>query len=138
MEGRKPRVAFVCVHNACRSQMAEALGKRLAGDVFDSYSAGTQRQEHINRDAVRLMRQQWGIDMEESQYSKLLHEIPQPDVAILMGCNVACPQTFASYTENWGLEDPTGKGDEAFLVTIEQIEKNILSLRERILERQVL
>ena len=138
MEGRKPRVAFVCVHNASRRQKADALGKTLAGHVFDSYSAGTQRQEHINRDAVRLMRQQWGIDMEGSQYSKLLHEIPQPDVAILMGCNVACPQTFASYTENWGLEDPTGKGDEAFLVTIEQIEKNILSLRGRILSGQIL
>ena len=118
MEGRKPRVAFVCVHNACRSQMAEALGKKLAGDVFESFSAGTQRQEHINRDAVRLMRQRWGIDMEVSQYSKLLHEIPQPDVAILMGCNVACPQTFARHTENWGLEDPSGKDDEAFLATM--------------------
>lgn len=137
MEGRKPRVAFICVHNACRSQMAEALGKKLAGDVFESFSAGTQRQEHINRDAVRLMKQKWGIDMEASQYSKLLQEIPQPDVAILMGCNVACPQTFARYTENWGLEDPTGKGDAAFLETMARIEKNIISLRERIRKEEL-
>lgn len=137
MEGRKPRVAFICVHNACRSQMAEALGKKLAGDVFESFSAGTQRQEHINRDAVRLMKQKWGIDMEVSQYSKLLQEIPQPDVAILMGCNVACPQTFARYTENWGLEDPTGKGDAAFLETMARIEKNIISLRERIRKEEL-
>lgn len=50
------KVAFICVHNSCRSQIAEALGKKLAGDVFESYSAGTQRKDHINPDAVRIMR----------------------------------------------------------------------------------
>lgn len=137
MEQRKPRVAFICVHNSCRSQMAEALGKKLAGDVFESFSAGTQRQDHINSDAVRLMRQQWGIDMEASQYSKLLEEIPEPDVAVLMGCNVACPHMFARHTENWGLDDPSGKGDEVFLATMTQIERNVLDLRERILRKMI-
>ena len=76
----KPNVAFICVHNSCRSQIAEALGKELACDVFASYSAGTERQERINQDAVRLMKQSWGIDMEKTQCSKLLEEIPQPDI----------------------------------------------------------
>lgn len=40
----KPRVAFICVHNSCRSQIAEALGKHLASDVFESYSAGTEKK----------------------------------------------------------------------------------------------
>ena len=102
----KPNVAFICVHNSCRSQIAEALGKELAGDVFASYSAGTERQERINQDAVRLMKQSWGIDMEKTQYSKLLEEIPQPDIVVLMGCNVSCPHLTARHTENWGLEDP--------------------------------
>lgn len=129
----KPNVAFICVHNSCRSQIAEALGKELAHDVFASYSAGTERQERINQDAVRLMKQSWGIDMEKTQCSKLLEEIPQPDIVILMGCNVSCPHLTARHTENWGLEDPSGKGDEEFLFTIHEIEKRVRDLRDRIL-----
>lgn len=129
----KPNVAFICVHNSCRSQIAEALGKELAGDVFASYSAGTERQERINQDAVRLMKQSWGIDMEKTQYSKLLEEIPQPDIVVLMGCNVSCPHLTARHTENWGMEDPSGKGDEEFLFTIHEIEKRVRDLRDRIL-----
>lgn len=129
----KPNVAFICVHNSCRSQIAEALGKELAGDVFASYSAGTERQERINQDAVRLMKQSWGIDMEKTQYSKLLEEIPQPDIVVLMGCNVSCPHLTARHTENWGLEDPSRKGDEEFLFTIHEIEKRVRDLRDRIL-----
>ena len=82
------KVAFICVHNSCRSQMAEALGKHLAADVFESYSAGTETKPQINQDAVRIMKELYGIDMEQTQYSKLLAEIPEPDVAISMGCNV--------------------------------------------------
>lgn len=129
----KPNVAFICVHNSCRSQIAEALGKELACDVFASYSAGTERQERINQDAVRMMKQSWGIDMEKTQCSKLLEEIPQPDIVILMGCNVSCPHLTARHTENWGLEDPSGKGDEEFLFTIHEIEKRVRDLRDRIL-----
>ena len=62
---RKPNVAFICVHNSCRSQMAEALGRKLASDVFDSFSAGTETKPQINQDAVRLMKQVHGIDMEK-------------------------------------------------------------------------
>ena len=68
----KKKVAFICVHNSCRSQIAEALGKHLAGDKFDFYSAGTETKSQINQDAVRLMKQLYGIDMEQSQYSKRL------------------------------------------------------------------
>lgn len=87
----KPKVAFICVHNSCRSQIAEALGKLLAGDVFDSYSAGTETKPQINPDAVGLMRQLYGVDMEETQHPKLISEIPVPDIAVSMGCNVGCP-----------------------------------------------
>jgi len=128
----KPKVAFVCVHNSCRSQIAEALGKSLASDVFDSYSAGTELRPQINQDAVRLMKKLHGIDMEKTQFSKLLADIPEPNVVILMGCNVACPIVHSDFTENWGLEDPTGRGDEFFIETIETIEKKVLELRERL------
>ncbi len=128
---KKPNVAFICVHNSCRSQMAEALGKKLASDVFESYSAGTETKPKINQDAVRLMKQVQGIDMETTQYSKLLCDIPEVDVVITMGCNVQCPFLPCSHREDWGLEDPSGKSDEAFLETIHRIEEKVLALRER-------
>ena len=126
------KVAFVCVHNSCRSQIAEALGKKLAADVFESYSAGTETKSRINQDAVRLMKQVHGIDMEKTQYSKLLSDIPEVDVVVTMGCNVHCPFLPCSHREDWGLEDPTGKPEEAFLETIRIIEEKVLNLKERL------
>ena len=126
------KVAFICVHNSCRSQIAEALGKKLAADVFESYSAGTETKTRINPDAVRLMKQVHGIDMEATQRSKLLSDIPEVDVVITMGCNVQCPFLPCSHREDWGLEDPSGKEDAAFLETIRLIEEKILDLKNRI------
>ena len=128
------KVAFVCVHNSRRSQIAEALGKRLACDMFESYSAGTETKPQINQDAVRLMKQKYQIDMEKTQYSKLLSDIPPVDVVITMGCNVDCPNLPCKYREDWGLEDPTGKSDEEFAYTIEQIHTKIIELSKRIQE----
>ena len=131
---RKKKVAFICVHNSCRSQIAEALGKHLAGDVFDSFSAGTETKPQINQDAVRLMKEIYGIDMEANgQRSKLISEIPEVDMAISMGCNVGCPFIGRAFDDNWGLEDPTGKSDEEFNLVIGQIEKKILELKESII-----
>lgn len=129
---RKPKVAFICVHNSCRSQMAEALGKLLAGDTFESYSAGTELKDHINSDAVRLMKELYDIDMEKDQYSKLINDIPNPDIVITMGCNVKCPVLPCKLREDWGLEDPSGKSDEDFKNVIKIIEQKILELKERI------
>ena len=127
------KVAFICVHNSCRSQIAEALGRHLASDVFESYSAGTETKPKINQDAVRLMKQVHGIDMEaEGQCSKLLGDIPAVDVVITMGCNVQCPFLPCSWREDWGLEDPTGKPDEEFLETIARIEEKVLDLKARL------
>lgn len=129
---QKPKVAFICVHNSCRSQIAEALGKHLAADVFDSYSAGTETKPQINQDAVRIMKARYGIDMEITQYSKLITDIPAPDIAISMGCNVTCPFVGRPFDDDWGLEDPTGKQDEAFERTITEIERRILQLKAAI------
>ena len=128
---KKPKVSFICVHNSCRSQIAEALGKLLASDVFESYSAGTKTRPQINQDAVRLMKELYGIDMEKTQYSKLITDIPEPDIAISMGCNVSCPFIGRAFDGNWELEDPTGKTDDDFRVVIQQIEKNILELKKK-------
>lgn len=128
----KKKVAFICVHNSCRSQIAEALGKHVASDVFESYSAGTETKPKINQDAVRIMKELYDIDMEQTQYSKLIGEIPEPDFAISMGCNVECPFIGRPFDENWGLEDPTGKSDLEFKKIIAEIEKQVLELREQL------
>ena len=129
---QKTKVAFVCVHNSCRSQIAEALGKMLAADSFDSYSAGTETKPQINQDAVRLIKQLYHIDMEQTQYSKLLSAIPPVDIVITMGCNVSCPSLPCRYREDWGLDDPTGKSDDSFLEIIHSIEEKVLELKSRI------
>lgn len=128
----KPKVAFICIHNSCRSQIAEALGKHLASDVFESYSAGTETKPQINQDAVRVMKELYGIDMEETQYSKLVSDIPEADYAFSMGCDVGCPYIGRDFDDNWGLADPTGKSDEDFKETIRLIEANILELKDRL------
>ena len=129
----KKKVAFICVHNSCRSQIAEALGRHLASNVFQSYSAGTETKPQINQDAVRIMKELYNIDMEaEGQYSKLVSDIPDPDITISMGCNVGCPFIGRPFDDNWGLEDPTGKSDEEFKVVIEQIRHDILGLKVRL------
>lgn len=128
----KPKVGFICVHNSCRSQIAEALGRHLGEDLFESYSAGTETKPEINKDAVRLMKQLYDIDMSERQYSKLLTDIPPLDIVVTMGCNVNCPLLPCSHREDWGLEDPSGKDDKEFLEIIKKIEDKILDLKEQI------
>ena len=130
----KPKIAFICVHNSCRSQIAEALGKYYANDVFESFSAGTETKPQINQDAVRLMKEIYHIDMEKTQYSKLIDELPKIDIVITMGCNVECPYIVCSHREDWGLEDPTGQSDRIFVETIRIIEQKILQLKDRLLD----
>ena len=127
------KVAFLCVHNSCRSQIAEALGRHLAADVFESYSAGTELKDRINPDAVRLIKALYHIDMEaEGQHSKLLSALPPVDVVVTMGCNVQCPVLPCKWKEDWGLDDPTGQPDQVFMETIRRIEEKVLALREKL------
>lgn len=133
----KPKVAFVCVHNSCRSQMAQALGTLLASQVFESYSAGTETVPRINQDAVRLMKERYGVNMEQTQYSKLITQLPPVDIVVTMGCNVSCPTLPCSHREDWGLEDPTGKADEEFLAVMDTIAEKVQDLARRIQVQQL-
>lgn len=74
------------------------------------------------------MKQLYGIDMEQTQHSKLLSELPPVDIVITMGCNVVCPYLPCEYKEDWGLDDPTGKDDAEFLRVIKTIEQKIKEL----------
>ena len=122
------KVAFICVHNSCRSQIAEALGRHLAGEAFMSYSAGTETKPQINQDAVRLMKELYGIDMELTQYSKTFKDLPEPDLVLSMGCDVGCPYIGRAFDYNWELPDPTGQDDEYFKEIINEIELKIKGL----------
>lgn len=127
-ENKTPAIAFICVHNSCRSQIAEALGKRFMSYKYDFYSAGTETKSCINQDAVRLMKELYGIDMQKKQYSKTIDKIPSPDIAISMGCDVGCPYIGRDFDDNWGLPDPTGKPDNIFIEVIKQIEEKVKNL----------
>ena len=132
MNKNLPKVAFVCVHNSCRSQMAEAIAKVLAADAFEAYSAGTETKPEINQDAVGVIKELYGVDMNKSQRSKLIAELPPIDILVTMGCNVACPYVPCKHREDWGLEDPTGKDMQVFLTTAATIREKVLDLKKRI------
>lgn len=128
----KPKVAFICVHNSCRSQMAEAISRLLASDAYEAYSAGTEVRDRINEDAAAIVKELYGIDMTVTQRPKLLAELPPVDVVVTMGCEVNCPFLPARHREDWGVADPTGKDHEAFVQTAKTIGEKVLDLKERI------
>ena len=123
-------VIFLCVHNACRSQIAEAFGKKYLSDLCQCYSAGTELKSQIDPNAVRLMKQVYGIDMEKNQRPKQLTEVPQGDIIISMGCNVTCPYLPGALHLNWGLDDPSGQTDERYLEVMGRIQEKVLALRD--------
>ena len=132
MHKNKPKVAFVCVHNSCRSQMAEAIAKILAADVFEAYSAGTEKENEINPVAVEVIKELYAVDMNATQHVKLLEALPRIDILVTMGCNVTCPYLPCQHREDWGLEDPTGKSDEEFKKVIDEIRMQIFILKQRL------
>ena len=120
------KVAFICVHNSCRSQIAEALCRIYRKDLVP-YSAGTEIKGTINQDAVRIMKEKYNIDMSK-HYPKLLEDIPNCDIYISMGCNVGCPMIDRGFDDNFGIDDPTGQTDEYFIKVIELIKNKLLDL----------
>ncbi len=125
------KIAFICVHNSCRSQMAEGWAKKLGGKLFEAYSAGTEEYPQVKPFAVQVM-EEAGVDM-SGHYPKLIKEIPNElDILITMGCNVTCPYIPNKHSEDWGIEDPSGKGIEAFRKTREEIRKKVQELIQRI------
>ncbi|MGQ9515509.1 MAG: arsenate reductase ArsC [Thermoproteota archaeon] len=110
---------FVCVENSCRSQMAEAILNKIAEDrgiAVRAMSAGTRPAAEVNPFAVQVLRE---IDIDAShQKPKLLTQemLEKADKIITMGCLAkdVCPAIFLSKTEDWGIEDPSGKSIEKF------------------------
>uniref|UniRef100_UPI0030840308 arsenate reductase ArsC n=1 Tax=Desulforadius tongensis TaxID=1216062 RepID=UPI0030840308 len=125
------KVAFVCTHNSCRSQMAEGWAKKLDSDVLDVYSAGTEKHPEVKPQAVQVM-EEAGVDMSK-HYPKLLSDIPKEvDILVTMGCNVVCPHVLCKHSEDWGLEDPSGGPIEGFRKTRDIIKKKVEDLILRV------
>lgn len=104
----KKQVLFVCVENAGRSQMAEALARLRAGDAMDPHSAGSKPSGKINPDAIAAMKEM-GYDL-AAHKSKSLDEIPtvEYDAVVTMGCGDACPFVRARRRLDWNIPDPKG------------------------------
>lgn len=132
----KKKVAFICVHNSCRSQMAEGWAKKLGSDVLEVYSAGTESYPEVKPLAVKIM-EEAGVNM-SSHYPKLLCDIPKEvDILITMGCNVVCPFIPNSHSEDWGLDDPSGGPIEDYRNTRDIIKKKVEDLIRRVKNKQI-
>lgn len=132
----KYKVAFVCVHNSCRSQMAEGWTRKLANDIFEAYSAGTEKYPEVKPLAVQVMEED-GVDMNQHQ-PKLISEIPEElDILITMGCNVNCPYVPNKHREDWGLEDPSGESIEEYRKTRDIIKTKVKELELRVKNKEI-
>lgn len=132
----KKKVAFICVHNSCRSQMAEGWAKKLGSDVLEVYSAGTENYHQVKPLAVQVM-EEAGVDMSEHT-PKLLTDIPEEvDFLITMGCNVMCPFVANSHSEDWGLDDPSGGPIEGYRETRDLIKAKVEDLIEKVKSNKI-
>lgn len=117
------KVAFICVHNACRSQIAEALCRKFRPDL-EPYSAGTKLKDVVDLKMVGIMKDFYGIEM-ENYHPKLLGDIPVCDIYVSMGCGVTCPTIKSGFSFDFQIDDPTGKTEEEYIRVIEEIKKKI-------------
>lgn len=135
---QKWKVAFLCRENSCRSQISEALARRLASDVMEVYSAGVHPIHEIDPGAVRMLKQSRGIDMlADGQYPKQVDALPAVDVIVYMGCKVECARHPAKVSIGWNISDPKGLSEDAYGEAIDQIEQNILALRRDIVSGKI-
>ncbi len=124
----RPSVLFVCVHNAGRSQMAQAWVSALAGDAVEVRSAGSAPGDVVNPAAVEAMAEV-GIDMSQARPKVLTADTVQAsDVVITMGCGDACPIFPGKRYEDWALEDPAAKGVESVRPIRDQIRQRVEEL----------
>ncbi|MFA6709309.1 MAG: arsenate reductase ArsC [Fusobacterium sp.] len=132
----KYKVAFICVHNSCRSQMAEGWAKKLASDIFEVYSAGTENYGEVKPLAVEVM-EEVEVSMKDHR-PKLLSEIPSKvDILITMGCNVVCPYIPNKYKVDWGLDDPSGGPIEDFRKTRDLIKVKVEELIQMVKNKKI-
>ena len=126
----KKQVLFVCVENAGRSQMAEALTRLRAGDAIEPHSAGSKPYGKINPDAIAAMKEM-GYDL-ATHKSKSLDDIPalEYDAVVTMGCGDACPFVRARQRFDWNIPDPKGKSIDEVRRIRDAIESKVGELNQ--------
>jgi arsenate reductase len=122
------RALFVCLHNAGRSQMSEALFERAAAVHHEARSAGTEPGERVHPEVVEAMRE-LGIDLS----GKVPHGLTRADaewadVVVTMGCGDECPYIPGKRYLDWELEDPKGRPIEEVRATRDEIERRVVEL----------
>jgi arsenate reductase len=119
---------FVCLHNAGRSQMSQALFERAAEGRHSALSAGTTPGEHVHPEVVEVMRE-LGIDLADRVPQALTVELAQEaDVVVTMGCGDACPFVPGKRYIDWNLPDPKGRPIEEVRATRDEIQQRVLGL----------
>jgi len=122
------KIAFICVQNSCRSQIAEAITNSLSDGSFTSYSAGSEPSECIDPDAVRHLKKILGIQMTDKQRPKTISELPPVDIVVTMGCGISCPYLPCKRRVVWDIPDPKGMSDQKYIDVITLIEDKVKEL----------
>jgi arsenate reductase (thioredoxin) len=125
-------VLFVCLHNAGRSQMSQALFQRAAGDRHTAISAGTTPAEHVHPEVVEVMRE-LDVDLAERKPQLLTRELAeQADVIVTMGCGDACPYVLGKQYIDWDLPDPKGRPIAEVRATRDEISRRVTALIDQL------
>lgn len=129
------KIAFICIHNSCRSQMAEALANFHAKKMqlnLKIYSAGSEKNRSIHPKAIHFLAINYGIDMSD-HYVKTIDVLPKDiDIVVSMGCGIKCPALKGKYFFDFQLEDPSNFDDLAFQESIKILESKVIALLESI------
>jgi arsenate reductase (thioredoxin) len=121
-------VLFVCLHNAGRSQMSQALFERAAAGRHNALSAGTSPAEHLHPEVLEVMRE-LGIDLSDRRPQLLTTELAQQaDVVVTMGCGDACPYIPGKRYIDWDLPDPKGRPLDEVRATRDDIVRRVEQL----------
>jgi len=129
-------VLFVCLHNAGRSQMSQALFQRAAGDRHTAISAGTTPAEHVHPEVVEVMHE-LGVDLSDRKPQLLTRELAeQADAVVTMGCGDACPYIPGKQYIDWDLPDPKGRPIAEVRATRDEIGRRVTALLNQLSDRQ--
>ena len=134
---KKPKVAFLCMHNSCRSQVAEALAREIASDTFEVYSAGYEPSYTVDDKTAWMLLEYCSYDITE-RHPRHASELPEVDIVVNLGSGNEFSHIPCSYSETWNVENPKGKGDDAYREMIEDIRKRIYELRDNVKEGKIL
>ena len=127
-------VLFVCLHNAGRSQMSQALFERAAAGRHTAESAGSVADPagHVHPEVITAMGE-LGVDLSGRRPQRLTHELAQrADLVVTMGCGDTCPYIPGKRYVDWDLPDPKGRPVDEVRATRDEIERRVAGLLDEL------